>query len=325
MLLDISCLMEEEHKKIIIKVVSSLSDILRETDIKGWYAESGIIGVIFTEMTSLEASAIEEIFRKIRGCLSDILPEIFFKKAAISFHIYPEVQGNDAVDRQLNIKPYPDFAERHIGNKLTISVKRLIDITGSLIALLLFSPVFLVIAIAIKLTSAGPVFFRQNRLGHNGKSFTFLKFRSMYQDNDPGKHRDYIQKFISQQRNAAVEPGVFKLKDDPRITPIGKWLRKTSLDELPQLINVLKGEMSLVGPRPPIPYECDLYDIWHMRRLLSCKPGITGLWQVTGRSRTTFDEMVRLDLQYVNEWSLGLDVKIILKTFRAVFGGEGAF
>jgi lipopolysaccharide/colanic/teichoic acid biosynthesis glycosyltransferase len=132
-------------------------------------------------------------------------------------------------------------------------------------------------------------------------------------------------KYIGEQQNSAVEPGVFKLKDDLRITPVGRWLRKTSLDELPQLINVLKGDMSLVGPRPPIPYECDLYDIWHRRRLLSCKPGITGLWQVVGRSRTTFDDMVRLDLKYINEWSLGLDLKILLKTPGAVFGGDGAY
>jgi lipopolysaccharide/colanic/teichoic acid biosynthesis glycosyltransferase len=199
------------------------------------------------------------------------------------------------------------------------------DVSLSAAALLLFSPVFLGIAAAIKWTSDGPVFFKQERLGCNGKNFTFLKFRSMYKDNDPAKHRDYIVKYISEQQNAAVEPGVFKLKDDLRITPVGRRLRKMSLDELPQLVNVLKGDMSLVGPRPPIPYECDLYDIWHRRRLLSCKPGITGLWQVMGRSRTTFDDMVRLDLKYINEWSLGLDLKILLKTPGAVFGGKGAY
>ena len=122
----------------------------------------------------------------------------------------------------------------------------------------------------------------------------------------------------------SVEPGVFKLTNDSRITPIGQFLRKTSLDELPQLINVLRGDMSLVGPRPPIPYECELYDIWHRRRLISCKPGITGLWQVTGRSRTTFDEMVRLDLKYIREWSLLLDIKILFMTPKAVINGSGA-
>jgi lipopolysaccharide/colanic/teichoic acid biosynthesis glycosyltransferase len=325
MLLDISSLMTEEYKEIIFKLESSLSGILRETDIRGWYDERGVIGVVFTEMASLEAPAIEEIFRKIHRLLNDKLPEILFKKIAISFHIYPEMQGSESLNGLFNIKPYPDLAERRMGNKLTMTVKRLIDVAGSFIALLLFSPVFLAIATAIKLTSEGPVFFKQERLGLNGKTFKLYKFRSMYTNNDPSKHKDYIRKFISEQNNAAVEPGVFKLKNDLRITPVGKFLRKASLDELPQLINVLKGEMSLVGPRPPIPYECDIYDIWHRRRLLSCKPGITGLWQVTGRSRTTFDEMVRLDLEYINKWSLWLDLKIILKTPKAVFGGDGAF
>ena len=134
----------------------------------------------------------------------------------------------------------------------------------------------------------------------------------------------YIKKYINDQKNCATEPGVFKLTNDSRITKVGSFIRKTSLDELPQFINVLKGDMSLVGPRPPIPYECELYDIWHRRRLLSCKPGITGLWQVTGRSRTTFDEMVRLDLKYIREWSLLLDLKILLMTPKAVIGGNGA-
>jgi lipopolysaccharide/colanic/teichoic acid biosynthesis glycosyltransferase len=325
MLLDISSLMAEEYKEIIFKLESSLSGILRETDIRGWYNERGVIGVVFTEMASLEAPAIEEIFRKIHRLLNDKLPEILFKKIAISFHIYPEMQGSESLNGLFNIKPYPDLAERRMGNKLTMTVKRLIDVAGSFIAILLFSPVLAVIAAAVKLTSEGPVFFKQERLGLNGKTFKLYKFRTMYLNNDPGKHKDYIRKYIGEQKNAAVEPGVFKLKNDLRITPVGKFLRKISFDELPQLINVLKGEMSLVGPRPPIHYECDLYDIWHRRRLLSCKPGITGLWQVTGRSRTTFDEMVRLDLEYINKWSLWLDLKIILKTPKAVFGGEGAF
>jgi lipopolysaccharide/colanic/teichoic acid biosynthesis glycosyltransferase len=183
----------------------------------------------------------------------------------------------------------------------------------------------LIIAAAIKATSAGPVFFRQKRVGLNGKTFLFLKFRTMTANNDPLKHKEYIKKFINQQNSAATEPGVFKLTNDSRITTVGHFLRKTSFDELPQLINVLKGDMSLVGPRPPIPYECDLYDIWHRRRLLSSKPGITGLWQVVGRSRTTFDEMVRLDLKYLREWSLLLDLKIILMTPKAMIGGSGAF
>ncbi|MGC9976520.1 MAG: sugar transferase, partial [Syntrophales bacterium] len=130
---------------------------------------------------------------------------------------------------------------------------------------------------------------------------------------------------IGEGKDNGNTPGVYKLSNDPRITPIGQFLRKTSLDELPQFINVLKGEMSLVGPRPPIPYECELYDIWHRRRLLSVKPGITGPWQVSGRSSTTFDEMVRLDLKYINGWSLWLDVKLLLKTPFVILTGKGAY
>jgi lipopolysaccharide/colanic/teichoic acid biosynthesis glycosyltransferase len=147
----------------------------------------------------------------------------------------------------------------------------------------------------------------------------------MTTNNDPLKHKEYITRYINQPTTAAIEPGIFKLTNDSRITAVGHFLRKTSLDELPQLINVLKGDMSLVGPRPPIQYECNLYHIWHRRRLLSAKPGITGLWQVMGRSRTTFDEMVRLDLKYLQEWSLLLDLKILLLTPKAVISGSGAY
>jgi lipopolysaccharide/colanic/teichoic acid biosynthesis glycosyltransferase len=273
----------------------------------------------------VDRPSIEGIFRKIHGRLGEKLTGELLNKIAISFHVFPEQQGDVSIDGPFVAKLYPDLPKRDLGIRLSITVKRVMDFALSAAALLLLSPVFLAIAAAIKLNSDGPVFFRQERLGHNGKSFMCLKFRSMYKDSDPGTHKDYIQKYIAEQQNAAIEPGVFKLNNDLRITPIGKLLRKTSLDELPQLINVLKGDMSLVGPRPPIPYECDLYDIWHRRRLLSCKPGITGLWQVTGRSRTTFDDMVRLDLKYINEWSLGLDLKILLKTPGAIFSGDGAY
>jgi lipopolysaccharide/colanic/teichoic acid biosynthesis glycosyltransferase len=229
-----------------------------------------------------------------------------------------------SINGPFDARLYPDLSQQDPGDRMSLTAKRGMDVALSVAALLLSAPVFLTIAVAIKWTSDGPVFFKQERLGCNGKRFMFLKFRSMYQDNDPRTHRRYIEKYISDQENAAVEPGVYKLKNDPRITPIGRWLRKTSLDELPQLINVLAGDMSLVGPRPPIPYECDLYSTWHRNRLLSCKPGITGLWQVMGRSRTTFDDMVRLDLKYISEWSLALDLKILLKTPGVVLSGDGA-
>jgi lipopolysaccharide/colanic/teichoic acid biosynthesis glycosyltransferase len=326
MLLDISALAAEQRvEETLDRLQSTLRSALRETDIRGWYEPDRVIGVIFTEMMSVDRPSIERIFRKIHGRLGEKLPQELLDRIAVSFHVFPEQKGDVSIDGSFVAKLYPDLPKRDLGIRMSLTAKRVMDVAISASALLFFSPIFLAIAAAIKWTSEGPVFFRQGRLGCNGKVFTFLKFRSMYNDNDPARHKDYIRKYIGEQQKAAVEPGIFKLKDDLRITSVGGWLRRTSLDELPQLINVLKGDMSLVGPRPPIPYECDLYDIWHRRRLLSCRPGITGLWQVTGRSRTTFDDMVRLDLKYINEWSLGLDLKILLKTPGAVFSGNGAY
>jgi len=147
--------------------------------------------------------------------------------------------------------------------------------------------------------------------------------------NDARIHREYVKRFISGEADPArvshTEDVVYKIQNDPRVTRVGKFLRKTSLDELPQFINILKGDMSLVGPRPPIPYELEAYQIWHRRRVLESKPGITGLWQVNGRSRLKFDDMVRLDLQYAKTWSLWLDIKILLRTPRVVLFGAGAY
>ncbi len=202
-------------------------------------------------------------------------------------------------------------------------LKRLLDIIGATAGLLLFAPAMILIAIAIKLTSRGPVIFRQQRIGLRGKPMTFLKFRSMKQSNDDSIHKDYVQKLIQGDNedvnNGSESDPVYKITDDPRITKIGAFLRKTSLDELPQFFNVLGGSMSLVGPRPPIPYEVDVYQRWHLDRVMQAKPGITGLWQVYGRNHTTFDEMVRLDLRYIKIRSIWLDIKILFKTIKVVF------
>ena len=157
-----------------------------------------------------------------------------------------------------------------------------------------------------------------------------MKFRSMYVDNDPEIHKAYVAGLIRAGRDNEADDAngsghTYKIKDDPRVTSLGKVLRKTSLDELPQLINVLRGHMSLVGPRPPIPYECQNYDVWHRRRVMEMKPGITGLWQVEGRSALPFDEAVRLDIRYVQKWSLWLDLKIIFRTPFAVVSCRGAY
>lgn len=209
-----------------------------------------------------------------------------------------------------------------------LAIKRGIDIVGALTGLILFSPVMLATALAVKFGSPGPIVFKQDRMGRRGQRFKFLKFRSMVTDNDDRIHRDYVKSLI-EGKTAEINQGeddkpLYKIKSDPRVTPVGKIIRKTSLDEMPQFWNVLKGEMSLVGPRPPVPYEVEQYQAWHLRRVLEMKPGITGLWQVEGRSRTTFDEMVRLDLHYVQKWSLWMDVKILFKTFGEVITARGA-
>jgi lipopolysaccharide/colanic/teichoic acid biosynthesis glycosyltransferase len=165
-------------------------------------------------------------------------------------------------------------------------------------------------------------------VGEKGKRFSFYKFRSMYWNTDDRIHREYVANLIKGEHEGVNqgdgEKPLYKIKRDPRVTPVGKIIRKLSIDELPQLYNVLKGEMSLVGPRPPLPYEVEKYDSWHLRRILEVKPGITGLWQVDGRSTTSFDEMVRLDLRYARNWSVWLDLKILAKTIKAVLRPSGA-
>jgi exopolysaccharide biosynthesis polyprenyl glycosylphosphotransferase len=203
-------------------------------------------------------------------------------------------------------------------------IKRLIDVAVASALLTGLSAVLLVCAVAIKLDSPGPVFFRQRRVGERGRPFTMLKFRSMRVDADQATHRQYAADFIRGQasRQGAGEEKVYKLVRDSRVTRVGRWLRRTSLDELPQLWNVLKGDMSLVGPRPPIPYEVEHYQPSHMLRL-AVTPGMTGLWQVRGRSNTTFEEMVALDLEYIRRRSLILDLRILLATIPAVLSTRG--
>lgn len=194
--------------------------------------------------------------------------------------------------------------------------KRLFDFTATLFGIILLSPVFITTAIAIKFDSKGPVFFAQKRLGQKGKYFKMYKFRSMV------INAEQLLKQLESQNE--VSGHMFKMKHDPRITKIGKLIRKTSIDELPQLFNVLKGDMSLVGPRPPLPREVSEYDKWHDLRL-SVRPGITGLWQVSGRNDIGFEEMVSLDLKYIRERNLIYDIKIILKTVPVLLGDSKAF
>jgi lipopolysaccharide/colanic/teichoic acid biosynthesis glycosyltransferase len=304
------------------RLASVVSGTIRESDLVGWYQQNTILGVIFTEVkTDGNGSIAESLCAKVSSTLGGALDPALAAKLILSAHLFPE--NSSSPDLGVDVRLYPDLNARANGRRLSMIVKRGIDIIGSIALLLIFAPVLAAIAVAIKLTSRGPVIFRQQRLGQFGKTFQCLKFRTMFADNDPGIHREYVQSFIA---GKAQEAGaVYKIKDDPRITPLGRFLRRTSLDEFPQFWNVLRGEMSLVGPRPPLPYEFDAYDLWHRRRVLEMKPGVTGLWQVMGRSRTSFDDMVRMDLRYCQRWSLWLDLKILLATPLAVCIGSGAY
>ena len=205
--------------------------------------------------------------------------------------------------------------------KLTVlgsyALKRLMDIAGSLVGMLLLSPVFLGIALAVKLTSPGPVIFSQTRVGRYGRHFKFYKFRSMYIDAE-------ARKAELMERNESKDGVIFKMKDDPRITRVGRILRRTSLDELPQLWNVFIGDMSLVGPRPPVPSEVMEYTLEDRKRL-DVIPGITCLWQIKGRSEIPFHEQVRLDKEYILAPGVWKDIVILLKTVPAILGGKGAY
>ncbi len=314
-----------EIKEAVGKISSALASLTRETDVRGWHEHNFVIGVIFTEIMDND---VEPIKQKVLLGLGDRNANgpPALDQARITFHLFPDKNGKDAPlppDTTL----YPDLIKENQAKKKGPDLKRMTDIIGAVAAVIIFSPLFLIIPLLIKASSKGPVFFRQKRIGALGVPFTFLKFRSMYTGTDDKIHSEYIKKLIKEE--AAYSGGgpgkVYKIKDDPRVTPVGKVLRKTSLDELPQFINVLKGEMSLVGPRPPIPYEIESYEPWHVRRFLEAKPGITGLWQVNGRSRTTFNDMVRMDLRYIKGRSFWTDLLLILKTPWSMLTSKGAY
>ena len=347
----------------ISKVGECITNNTREIDIKAHINGNKIV-ILMPQTTPDRASLVGE---KIKNCLESLLHEHHPQhQIALPYKIetYPALKtsvahGNQLSyeyahhtdDRQLSqtyfkmswpssnslteaavieeSQSFSDIQERATQIQWQLIIKRIIDFIGAAIGLFIFSPVLLLTALAIKITSPGPVLFRQERLGYRGKKFMFLKFRSMYHDCDDSIHKEYMTKFINKNNEKHSDKSgncsFHKMTDDPRITPLGRILRKTSIDELPQLYNVLCNEMSLTGPRPPIAYEVDRYSSWHKRRILEVKPGITGLWQVEGRSTLTFDEAVRLDIQYAEKWNLLLDLKIIFKTFKVVFSGKGAY
>ena len=309
------------QRKKITKLTEQLSCIVdsctRTTDFCGWYESNRIFSIIFTDTKN---TANKTVLQKLRKKFEEPLNGLIageFDIAAVSFPLSDSKETGSAI-----FSVYPNKRDT-VSERMFLSVKRVIDILGGVAGVLFFSPLFLLIPLLIRADSSGPVFFRQKRVGEGGKIFDLYKFRSMYVNTNESIHQAYVSSLI--KGDAENEKGIYKIENDPRVTKIGRVLRKLSLDELPQFLNVLKGNMSLVGPRPPIPYETAEYELWHLRRVMECKPGLTGIWQVEGRSKTNFNEMVRMDLEYIKKRSLLFDIEIILKTPWALLTAKGAF
>jgi lipopolysaccharide/colanic/teichoic acid biosynthesis glycosyltransferase len=331
MTIDIGCINDNDEKeKILENFLSHMRNQTRETDITGWYAHDTVIGIIFTEVDENDTKSVTNtISNRVKSTIGNVVNSEYLNEIIISLHWFPNGKEKFEINCADQTKIfYPDILDKrkHNHESIPLLVKRGMDIIGSLLGLILFSPFFIIIPILIKISSKGPVLYKQERIGLFGQKFAFLKFRTMLASCSESRHQEYVKNFITNKDDNGIgQNGVYKISDDSRVTAIGRFLRRSSLDELPQFINVLKGEMSLVGPRPPIPYECEYYKIWHMRRVIEVKPGITGLWQVEGRSSCSFNEMVRLDLKYMEDWSLWLDIKILIKTPWVVIKGRGAY
>jgi exopolysaccharide biosynthesis polyprenyl glycosylphosphotransferase len=297
--------LDEEFEGVpVVADLAHLTEAIRET---------GANEVIITDPT-LSGDMLFEVMMRVgrrRG--------VEFRVAPSLFNCLPRKTEVD----QIGVLPVITLFREPLGQGARL-VKRAFDVCVAALALVLLSPLWVLMALLIKLDSKGPVLYRQERVGMDGRIFLFLKFRTMRTGADDRAHREYQRRYIEGRPDTNLGDSrrpVYKLHDDPRVTRTGRWLRRTSLDELPQLLNVLRGDMSVVGPRPPIPYEVEAYALWHRKRL-DMKPGMTGLWQVSGRNRLSFDEMVRLDLFYIENWSLWLDLKIMLRTLPVLLRGE---
>jgi len=301
-----------------VSILSAMAAVKRDADAVGWLEQGAVLGLLLPEVSRNGALKVMDRLRhQISGRLGDSA------LAAVSMRLYahgvepgPDGAAFPSVDLLLEaFVPQRDQPGRD-------AAKRGLDILGSLALMVIFAPAMLVILAAVKWTSPGPAMLRQVRIGRRGEPFAMRKIRTMYVNAGHEVHQDYMTWFIkSSGQQPRTRDEVFKLTNDPRITRPGRLLRKASLDELPQFWNVLRGDMSLVGPRPPLPFEVEQYQPWHRRRVLEVKPGVTGLWQVSGRSRTTFDDMVRLDLRYARTHSLWTDIRILAATPRAMFKG----
>jgi lipopolysaccharide/colanic/teichoic acid biosynthesis glycosyltransferase len=333
--------MVQREKRRTDRSHSALSLALLTVDANG-----GTTLQTLLEKVSVMARETDYLTATDDQCIAVLLPDTgedglrsFLDKVALSREgkgthatgaTYPDVGFDRLIAERLGTprsRHAVEADEPSVVRSLGYPLKRALDVLGALVALVLLSPLMLLVALIIKLTSPGPAVFRQTRIGQGGVSFIMYKFRSMRTDIDDSAHREFVAKLIDGKAPAAgnaAAGGQFKMKADPRITKIGRFIRKTSIDELPQFYNVLIGDMSLVGPRPPVPYEAEKYKTWHRRRVFELKPGLTGIWQVEGRSRVSFDDMVRMDLRYLQHCSLGFDLRILLRTVLVVVTCEGA-
>lgn len=297
---------------------------------QGNYEGVPVVGTLEGLPEAIRDSGANEVIIADPQVSGDALFEVMMRcgrRRGVEFRIAPSLFNclprKTEID-QIGVLPMIRLFREPLSSGARI-LKRTFDLVVSALAITLLFPLWLLIALLIKLDSKGPVLYTQERVGMDGRLFLLYKFRTMEANADSELHREYQRAFIAGRAEANLgndQKPTYKLFADPRITRVGKFLRKTSLDEVPQLLNVLLGDMSIVGPRPPIPYEVEAYELWHRKRL-DMKPGVTGLWQVSGRNRLPFEEMVRLDLFYIENWSLLLDLKIILRTGFVMLGREG--
>ncbi len=306
----------EDRLDDIDKLVALLSACKRETDVVGVLNDE-VVAILLPDTGS---AGSHHFVRKITDGIEGI-------RVTAAVESYPDNVLQHMRSEQGEYRSLLDLSDSESPRRTALVLKRAIDLAGSTFALAALFPVMLIVAAVIALDSPGSVVYKQIRLGRRGRPFVFYKFRSMYRGADEGVHRNYVRDIIKSDTKDNATGGRSKpwskLESDSRITPVGRFIRKTCLDELPQLVNVLKGDLSLVGPRPPLPYEASAYDSWHLRRMLDVKPGVTGLWQVEGRNHATFDDMVRMDLRYVRNWSLTLDLKILIQTALIVLSKRG--
>jgi exopolysaccharide biosynthesis polyprenyl glycosylphosphotransferase len=316
----------QTKRELGYRVIGVVSDS-RFTIDDSRFCDIPIVGTLENLPEVVVETGASEVIITEQNVSSEVLFDVMMRcgrRKGVEFKLAPNLF--DSLPRKTNVEQIGSLPMiqlfRQPLSPVSQFVKRLEDVIIALFATIILSPLTMLIAILIKFDSKGNIFYKQKRVGMDGRQFSFYKFRTMQANNDDSEHREYLKNYIAGETENNGEETVFKLNDS-RVTRIGKHLRRLSLDELPQIFNVLRGEMSIVGPRPPIPYEVEEYNATQRRRL-DMKPGITGLWQVSGRNRLTFEQMLTLDVFYIENWSLWLDLKIIFKTIPAMIRGDGA-